>query len=294
MLNAWFHGTLGFHAGVRASAGLTGGLMIIALFLMKPRYLVNGKKTSSTLRYFRLFLQDFPYVIMILGWAKRYTASGPEFIMNSAKTGRSSRSRVYIIQYSFFSLMPLRMEWTPIWHSIQWVFFFLPNGEHDSHLSIFPSLRFWMERVAWAVLYRICWFTGWVLSILSPLAFLLRPSSCSVLLPSRTRQVQWFLLFCMDFFLDLVSESPTPSSMVMILMVLDASVIPAVVGSTADTDSEIGARLGVCFTFTGQANSSNLATRADKLIICYPIRFRGTYRYVPLNWKNKYLRDLPP
>ena len=67
MLNAWFHGTLGFHAGVRASAGLTGGLMIIALFLMKPRYLVNGKKASSTLRYFRLFLQDFPYVIMILG-----------------------------------------------------------------------------------------------------------------------------------------------------------------------------------------------------------------------------------
>ena len=172
--------------------------------------------------------------------------------------------------------------------------FFFPNAEHDSHFSIFPSLRFWMERVAWAVLYRICWFTGWVLSILSPLAFFLRPSSCSVLLPSRTRQVQWFLLFCMDFFLDLVSESPTPSSMVMILMVLDASVIPAVVGSTADTDSEIGARLGVCFTFTGQANSSNLATRADKLIICYPIRLRGTYRYVPLNWKNKRLRDLSP
>ena len=54
--------------------------------------------------------------------------------------------------------------------------------------------------------------------------------------------------------------------MVMILMVLDASVIPAVVGSTADTDSEIGARLGVCFTFTGQANSSNLATRANNLL----------------------------
>jgi len=151
-----------------------------------------------------------------------------------------------------------------------------------------------MERVAWAALFRIYWFTGWVLSILSPLAFFSRPSSCSVLLPSRTWQVQWFLLFCMDFFLDLVSGSSTPSSVVMILMVPDASVIPPLVASTADTDSEIGARLGVCFTFTGQANSSNLATRADMLIICYSIRFRGTYRYVSLNLKNKCLRDLPP
>lgn len=34
-------------------------------------------------------------------------------------------------------------------------------------------------------------------------------------------------------------------------MVVDASVLPAMVGSTAETDAEIGARLGVCFTFTG-------------------------------------------
>ena len=67
MLNAWFHGPLGFHSGVRASAGLTGGLMIIALILMKPRYPVNGKKASNTLRYSLVFLQDFSYVIMILG-----------------------------------------------------------------------------------------------------------------------------------------------------------------------------------------------------------------------------------
>ena len=147
MLNAWFHGTLGFHAGVKASAGLTGGLMIIALFLMKPRYPVNGKKASSTLRYFRVFLQDFPYVIMILGWAKRYAALAPKFIINSAKTGRSSRSRVYSTQYSFFSLTPLRMEWTPIWHSTQYVFLFYTLVSMIHTFSIYLACDFeWSER----------------------------------------------------------------------------------------------------------------------------------------------------
>ena len=149
---------------------------------------------------------------MILGWAKHYAVSGPEFIISLVKTGRSSRSRVYSIQYSFSSLTPLRMEWNPIWHSTQSVFLSFTHGEHDSHLSIFASLRFWMGRVSWAVLFRICWFTGWVLSMLSSLAFSSRLSSYSVLLPLRMWRVRWFLLFCMVFFLDLVSGLFTASS----------------------------------------------------------------------------------
>jgi hypothetical protein len=91
----------------------------------------------------------------------------------------------------------------------------------------------------------------------------------------------------MDFFLDLVSGFPAALSMVMILTALDISVLAPMIGSTADTDSEIGARLGVCFTFTGQANSSNLALLADVLImISHPIRLWGTHRYVTLNLKN--------
>ncbi len=67
MLNAWFHGSVGFHSGVKASAGLTGGLMIIAILLMKPRYPKNNRKAVSTIQSFRVFLRDVPYVIMILG-----------------------------------------------------------------------------------------------------------------------------------------------------------------------------------------------------------------------------------
>ena len=99
--------------------------------------------------------------------------------------------------------------------------------------------------------------------MLLSLAFSSRPCLSSVLLPLRVWQVQWFFLFCMDFFLDLVSGSPTPSSVVMILMILDLGVLPPMIGSTADTDSEIGARLGLCFTFSGQANSSNLILCAN-------------------------------
>ena len=34
-------------------------------------------------------------------------------------------------------------------------------------------------------------------------------------------------------------------------LAVDASVLPVMVASTAENDAEIGARLGVCFTFTG-------------------------------------------
>ena len=70
-------------------------------------------------------------------------------------------------------------------------------------------------------------------------------------------------------------------------MALDASVVAPMIASTADTDSEIGARLGVCFTFTGQANTFNFALRANVVITCYPIRLRGTHWYVALNLKNR-------
>jgi len=67
MLNAWFHGSLGFHSGVKASGALNGGLLLIALVLMQPRYPLNRKKADSTFSNFRGFLHETPYVIMIFG-----------------------------------------------------------------------------------------------------------------------------------------------------------------------------------------------------------------------------------
>lgn len=68
MLNKWFHGALGFHNGVRASASMTFGLLVISLLLMRPQYPKNAKKAPNTLRSFGMFLTEFPYVVMVLGY----------------------------------------------------------------------------------------------------------------------------------------------------------------------------------------------------------------------------------
>lgn len=68
MLNVWFHGSVGFHNGVRASAGLNGILLIISVILMKPRLPPSSKKVGSILNSFSMFLRDLPYVITILGY----------------------------------------------------------------------------------------------------------------------------------------------------------------------------------------------------------------------------------
>jgi MCP family monocarboxylic acid transporter-like MFS transporter 10 len=67
MLNRLFHGPVGFHTGVRASAGLLAGLLIIALLLMKPRLPPTPRKQGSTLNNFRVFLREPSYVVMVLG-----------------------------------------------------------------------------------------------------------------------------------------------------------------------------------------------------------------------------------
>ena len=67
MLNNLFHGPVGFNSGVKASAALISGLLIISVLLMKPRYSHNTKKTSSIFNSFKVFLRDSPYVILILG-----------------------------------------------------------------------------------------------------------------------------------------------------------------------------------------------------------------------------------
>ena len=53
MLNSLFHGSVGFHSGVRVSAGFIAGLLMLSL-LMKPRYPQNTKKAASILNNYPL------------------------------------------------------------------------------------------------------------------------------------------------------------------------------------------------------------------------------------------------
>ena len=67
MLNQLFYGHLGFHNGVRVSAGLMGGLLILVNLLMKPRLPPTSKKEGSILNDIKTFSRDAPYVLTSLG-----------------------------------------------------------------------------------------------------------------------------------------------------------------------------------------------------------------------------------
>ncbi len=65
MLNNLFHGQVGFQNGVRASAGLVSGLMLLAIALMRTR-LPPGKPTDMVPKL-KAFSRDSPYVLAVIG-----------------------------------------------------------------------------------------------------------------------------------------------------------------------------------------------------------------------------------
>ncbi|KAG6827018.1 hypothetical protein H0H92_013538 [Tricholoma furcatifolium] len=71
MLNKLFYGHLGFHGGVRASAGMCLGFFAIAIALLRPR-LPPTKKSVNAVTMLRNFSKDPPYVYMTIGTAMVY------------------------------------------------------------------------------------------------------------------------------------------------------------------------------------------------------------------------------
>lgn len=65
MLNKLFYGSLGFANGVRASAGMNAGIVLVALALMRTR--LPPKNTGRLLPAIRKFSRDPPYVFAVFG-----------------------------------------------------------------------------------------------------------------------------------------------------------------------------------------------------------------------------------
>lgn len=194
MLNALFHGSVGFHGGVKVSAGLIAGLLIISLLLMKPRYPQNTQKAASILNSFKAFLRDMPYVIMIL--ATTLILSG--------------------LYYPIFFLQLNAIK----------------NG-------IPPQLAFYTIAIlnASSVVGRV------IPNLLVP-----RFGPFNVVIPCVL--ISSILVFCTLAVKDVVGT--------IVFAILYGffsgsyiGLLAPVIGSTANSDSEIGTRLGVCFTFTG-------------------------------------------
>ncbi|KAF8352020.1 major facilitator superfamily domain-containing protein [Amanita rubescens] len=66
MLNQWFHGPAGFHNGVRASAALNLGLMLISTPLMRPRLQPKTHRGSALIN-FRKFIREPAFTLTAFG-----------------------------------------------------------------------------------------------------------------------------------------------------------------------------------------------------------------------------------
>lgn len=195
MLNKLFHGSVGFRNGVRASAGLNLGLLVIALLLMKPRLPPNPARNQvSLLQNFKIFLREPAYVSTIIGMFLLLTAIYfPIFFiqLEAIKNGLSPN-------FAFYTLVIL-------------------NGVNT------------IGRVVSTILVRP--FGVFNLMIFSML-------------------VLGILVFCALVIKDV------PGTVVFSILYgfftgAYAGLLGPMLASLAKTDSEIGARVGLCFTFTG-------------------------------------------
>ncbi|KAJ7595002.1 major facilitator superfamily domain-containing protein [Mycena floridula] len=99
-LNKMVNGKVGFHGGVRASAGLNLGVLVIALLITRKRLPATPRKNRSILKSFRVFSKDPPYVLTVI--ATFLILSGlyfPIFFLqlSSIKNGINPNLAFYVI-----------------------------------------------------------------------------------------------------------------------------------------------------------------------------------------------------
>ncbi|TFK28333.1 MFS general substrate transporter [Coprinopsis marcescibilis] len=223
ILNRWFHGSLGFHNGVRASAGLNGGLLLIALLIMRTRPFPSKKHDLSAVKSFQVFLKDVPYAITVFG-----------------------------------TLSVLAGLYYPI--------FFLQLNAIKNGIS--PDLAFYTL----AILNGASAF-GRVI----PNLFVYRFGAFNIVIPCVF--VAAILVFCT------LKVDNAAGTMVFAILYgffsgAYASLLPPMINSLSKSDSEIGSRLGVCFTFTGLGGLIGTPIAGvllgSKFLWWRPIVFAGT------------------
>ncbi|KAJ3569454.1 hypothetical protein NP233_g5036 [Leucocoprinus birnbaumii] len=194
MLNQLFHGPLGFHNGVRVSAAMNAGLLIVALLLIRTRLPPTGASQNMLVSY-KTFLRDPAYSIMVIGTVLVLAGLYYPFFfiqLNAIKNGVNATLAFYTVA--------------------------IINGASVVG-RIIPNL----------LVRRFGAFNVVVTCILSSAILVF----CTLAVKDTAGTVVFSILF--GFF----SGSY-------------AGMLAPMVGSLAETDKEIGARLGVCFTFTGK------------------------------------------
>jgi hypothetical protein len=110
MLNKLFHSSVGFHNGVRASAGLNLTLLVLAVLLMRTR--LPPQKTGNAIPI-ASFFRDVPYAITAFGYVGIIRAFSMLILLpDTLPISLLSSSR------SSYSWMPYYMASIPNWHSL--------------------------------------------------------------------------------------------------------------------------------------------------------------------------------
>ncbi|KAG6827019.1 hypothetical protein H0H92_013539 [Tricholoma furcatifolium] len=194
MLNNLFYGSVGFHNGVRASAGLCTGLLITALLLLRPRFRPSNKGGPSMTTVLKNFLHDPSYVILICGTFLIYTGLYFPIFFLQLKAVKNGIN----VSLAFYTIAIL-------------------NGS-SVFGRIFPNM----------IVHRIGVF-NMVIGITTVTGIL-------VFCPLAIKDVAGTMVFSIlyGFFSGAY-----------------AGLVSPLISSLAKDNSEIGARLGICFSFTG-------------------------------------------
>ncbi|KAF8065015.1 major facilitator superfamily domain-containing protein [Lyophyllum atratum] len=100
MINRFFQGSLGFHNGVRVTATLTSGLLLVANCMMRTRLPPKTSRKESMIPKVVEFARDPPYRLIILGGMLIISGfSFPVFFLQLYGTlhGLDSKLSIYII-----------------------------------------------------------------------------------------------------------------------------------------------------------------------------------------------------
>ena len=86
MLNKLFFGPVGFHNGVRISAAMNAGLLIIAIALVRTRLPPKGRSEGSLTKSLKAYFQEPPYVFTVAGYDIRFIYSHPVTQITTVRT----------------------------------------------------------------------------------------------------------------------------------------------------------------------------------------------------------------
>ena len=244
MLNHLFHGSAGFHVGVRASAGLNLCLTGIGVLLSQPR-LPPKRDDSKLLSQLWTFSKDMRYVCAISGW---------DVFLLSPMIIAQGRHRAFLALFGtlfVFFYLQLDVVSKGIDSNLAFsnvIYFPLCSCFRFVLMSVY-RLQSWMAQAQWADYVRVTSPLSLVYSIWLSAVWRHRVYLSSACLQSKTPPDLYLSVYCSACRLEHVGCPFLLTFKVSSFQ--DISLIGPMLAVLSRDVNEIGARVGFCFSITG-------------------------------------------